>query len=115
MLTASPSSDINIIVTITAKVKSHLPRGAKVANNTIKKNYMQLQEESKNATYSQEEETNSPEITEQNEQAESEDTDPPLDEEDLEENDLSVEEADQIIWEAPKKSSSGDEEKDITD
>jgi hypothetical protein len=40
---------------------------------------------------------------------------PVLDEEDLEENDLSVEEAEQIEWEEPKTGSSGSEEKDITD
>ena len=44
-----------------------------------------------------------------------EDGTPVLDEEDLEENDLSVEEADQIVWDEPKKGSSGNEEKDITD
>ncbi|MCW3106727.1 MAG: hypothetical protein JWQ09_1233 [Segetibacter sp.] len=67
--------------------------------------------------YSQEEETKSPDIIEANEKAdaETEDIDPPLDEEDLEENDLTVEEADQIVWEPPKTSSSGAEEKDITD
>jgi len=56
-----------------------------------------------------------PEVIEANEQAEIEDADPPLDEEDLEENDLTVEEADQIVWDPPKKGSSGSEEKDITD
>jgi hypothetical protein len=64
--------------------------------------------------FSQEEEINSPDIVEQNEKGE-EDTDPPLDEEDLEENNLTVEEADQIEWEPAKKGSSGSEEKDITD
>ena len=67
--------------------------------------------------YSQEEETNSPDIVEKNEKtgSETEDTDPPLDEEDLEENDLTVEEADQIVWDPPKAGSGGAEEKDITD
>lgn len=67
--------------------------------------------------YNQEEEVNSPKIIEENEEieAESEDTDPPMDEEDLEENHLTVEEADQIVWDPPVKSSSGNEEKDITD
>ncbi len=44
-----------------------------------------------------------------------EDGTPVLDEEYLEENDLSVEEADQIVWDEPKKGSSSGEEKDITD
>ena len=52
---------------------------------------------------------------EANEQAEPGDTDPPLDEEDLEENDLTVEEADQIVWDDPKAGSAGPEEKDLTD
>ncbi|MDQ6813450.1 MAG: hypothetical protein M3040_06940 [Bacteroidota bacterium] len=47
--------------------------------------------------------------------AEIEDTDPPSDEEDLNEMGLSAEEAEQIEWELPKKGSSGSEEKDITD
>lgn len=76
---------------------------------------MQLQDDSKLPKYSQEEETNSPDITENNETAEAEDTDPPLDEEDLEENDLTVEEADEIVWDPPNSTSSGPEEKDITD
>ena len=46
---------------------------------------------------------------------ETDDIDPPLDEEDLEENNLSVEEADQIVWEPAPSGSSGPEEKDITD
>jgi len=67
--------------------------------------------------YSQEEETNSSDVIKNNEAAEAanEDTDPPLDEEDLEENNLTVEEADQIVWEPPKTGSAGTEEKDITD
>lgn len=93
----------------------HLFDGVKVANEVLKKD-MQLQDDKDFPKYSQEEETNSPDIIEANENAEAEeDTDPPLDEEDLEENNLSVEEADQIVWEPPQKSSSGSEEKDITD
>lgn len=78
---------------------------------------MNIQDNSKLPKYSQEEETNSPDIIEKNDAAdtENEDTDPPLDEEDLEENDLTVEEADQIVWEPAKDGSSGSEEKDITD
>lgn len=77
---------------------------------------IQSQDDKDLPKYSREEETNSPDIVERNEQAgaETEDTDPPLDEEDLEENDLSVEEADQIVWEPPKTGSGGSEEKDIT-
>ena len=74
---------------------------------------MNIQDDSKMPKYSQKEETNSPDIIEKNKAAE--DTDPPLDEEDLEENNLTVEEADQIEWEPAKDSSSGSEEKDITD
>ena len=66
------------------------------------------------AEFNKEEETNSPGLVKQNE-ASDEDTDPPLDEEDLEENNLTVEEADHIVWEEPDKGSSGSEEKDITD
>ena len=40
---------------------------------------------------------------------------PVLDEADLEENDLTDEEAEQIEWDEPKTGSSGNEEKDITD
>ena len=42
---------------------------------------------------------------------------PVLDEEDLEENDLSEEEAEDVIWDEPQqhKGSSGPEEKDFTD
>ena len=79
---------------------------------------MQFQDDKDLPKYSQEEETNSPDIIEANEKAEAEaedDTDPALDEEDLEENNLTVEEADQIVWDPPQKSSSGSEEKDITD
>ncbi|MDB5250362.1 MAG: hypothetical protein JWQ40_4756 [Segetibacter sp.] len=78
---------------------------------------MQLQDDSKMPKFSQEEETNSPDIVAQNEKTDAaqEDTDPPLDEEDLEENDLTVEEADQIVWDPPASGSSGSEEKDITD
>ncbi|WP_147205393.1 hypothetical protein [Segetibacter aerophilus] len=73
--------------------------------------------DSNNPKFSQEEETNSADIIETNDKAEGEveDTDPPLDEEDLEETGLTVEEADQIVWEPPKTGSSGSEEKDITD
>jgi hypothetical protein len=60
-------------------------------------------------------EENLPDIIEANEPAVQEDTDPPLDEEDLEENDLTVEEADQIVWDPPKAGSAGPEEKDLTD
>ena len=80
---------------------------------------MQLQDDSNLPMFSQEEEINSPDITEKNKVTdhETEDTDPPLDEDDLEENGLTVEEADNIIWDEPKTStgSSGSEEKDITD
>lgn len=78
---------------------------------------MHLQDNSKLPKYSQEEETKSPDIIENNKSSEiaAEDTDPPLDEEDLEENNLTVEEADQIVWDPPAQSSSGIEEKDITD
>jgi hypothetical protein len=78
---------------------------------------MQLQDNSQLPQFSQEEETNSPDITEKNKngEEETEDNDPPLDEEDLEENGLTVEEADQVIWDPPKTGSSGPEEKDITD
>ena len=76
---------------------------------------MQLQDDSKLPTYSQEEETNSPDIIEKSQAEDPEDSDPPLDEEDLEENNLTVEEADQIVWDPPKTGSSGSEEKDITD
>lgn len=76
---------------------------------------MQPQGDSKTPKYSQEEETNSQDIIKQNETAETEDADPPLDEEDLEENNLTVEEADETVWEEPETGSSGSEEKDITD
>lgn len=78
---------------------------------------MNVQDDSKLPKYSQEEEINSPRINKENDaaEAENEDSDPPLDEEDLEENDLTIEEADQIVWDPPKTSSSGSEEKDITD
>jgi hypothetical protein len=78
---------------------------------------MNYQDDSNLPTFSQEEETNSPDIVASNGQAvdDTEDTDPPLDEEDLEENDLTVEEADQIVWDPPKSGSSGTEEKDSTD
>ena len=75
---------------------------------------MTLQNHSSFVKLNQKEESNAPGIVKQNEAAE-EDTDPPLDEEDLEENNLTVEEADQIIWDEPAESSSGPEEKDITD
>jgi hypothetical protein len=67
--------------------------------------------------FSEEEESNLQDDAQEvsDEVADVEDTDPPLDEEDLEENNLTVEEADQIIWDAPKKGSSSSEEKDITD
>lgn len=73
---------------------------------------MQLQADN-DVKYSQEEKTNSADIIEPNEKAE--DTDPPLDEEDLDENNLTVEEADQVVWDLPKKGSADEEEKDITD
>lgn len=78
---------------------------------------MNIQNDSKLPKYSQEEENSSPDFIVKNEAAElaNEDTDPPVDEEDLEENDLTVEEADQIVWEPLKTGSSGSEEKDITD
>ncbi len=78
---------------------------------------MHLQDDNKLPKYSQEEETNSPDIIKENQavEADPEDSDPPLDEEDLEENNLTVEEADQIAWDPPKYGSSGSEEKDITD
>ena len=79
--------------------------------------FMFFQDDSKLPKYSQEEENNSPDVIEKNEtaEAETENTDPPLDEEDLEENNLTVEEADQVVWDPPKSGSSGSEEKDITD
>lgn len=72
--------------------------------------------DNKSPEFSQEEQTNSPDIVAANTGGDdaTEDTDPPLDEEDLEENHLSVEEADQIEWDAPKSGSGGSEEKDIT-
>lgn len=76
---------------------------------------MNVQDDSQLPKYSQEEERVSPDIIKKNETVETDDTDPPLDEEDLEENNLTVEEADQIVWEKPEKGSAGDEEKDITD
>jgi len=78
---------------------------------------MQLQQDDGQLPkFSQEEETNSPGITEENVDVEgTEDTDPPLDEEDLEENGLTVEEADEVVWDPPQTGSSGPEEKDITD
>lgn len=80
---------------------------------------MQLPHDQDLPKYSQEEETNSPDVVEANEKAaadgDAEDSDPPLDEEDLEENGLTVEEADQIEWEPAEDGSAGDEEKDITD
>jgi hypothetical protein len=78
---------------------------------------MNYKDDSNLPTFSQEEETNSPNIVANNGQAvdDTEDTDPPLDEEDLEENDLTVEEADQIVWDPPKSGSGGTEEKDSTD
>ena len=76
---------------------------------------MYLPDDSELPKFSQEEEQADPDIIESNEAADAdEDTDPPLDEEDLEENDLTVEEADQIVWDPPKGSAS-EEEKDITD
>lgn len=74
---------------------------------------MNLPEKNNSPKYSQEEETNSPDIVERNELEE--DNDPDLDEDDLEENNLTVEEADQIEWEPANGGSSGPEEKDITD
>ena len=65
--------------------------------------------------FSQQEEQNDQDIVANNtdDQDSAEDTDPPLDEEDLEENGLSVEEADQVVWDTPKTGSAGGEEKDI--
>ena len=78
---------------------------------------MNIQNDDNVPKYSRQEENDSPDYIEKNDAAESadEDTDPQLDEEDLEENDLTVEEADQIVWEPAKTGSSGSEEKDITD
>ncbi len=78
---------------------------------------MQFQNEKDLLKYSQEEEINLFDRVVQNgkPEPEVEDTDPLLDEEDLEEIGLTVEEADQIEWETPKKGSAGFEEKDITD
>jgi len=75
---------------------------------------MNLPDKNNFPKYSQEEENNSPDIVEPNEDLQ-EDKDPDLDEEELEENNLTVEEADQIKWEPAKTGSSGSEEKDITD
>ena len=74
-----------------------------------------MQDDNQLPKYSQKEKAVSPDIIEKNETTETEDTDPPLDEEDLAENNLTVEEADQIVWEEPEKGSSGSEERDITD
>lgn len=78
---------------------------------------MQFPKDTNLPDFSQEEETKSPDIVEENREAtaEPEDTDPPLDEEDLEENNLTVEEADQVVWDPPKTGSSSEEEKDFTD
>jgi hypothetical protein len=77
---------------------------------------MYLPDDSDVPKVSQAEETADPDITESNAVAgtDDEDFDPPLDESDLEENNLSVEEADQIVWDPPKTSSAGPEEKDIS-
>lgn len=75
---------------------------------------MQLQD-NENFTKNKAEDEPKSEKIKRVEQAEVEDSDPPLDEEDLEENDLTIEEADQIVWDPPKTSSAGSEEKDITD
>lgn len=91
----------------------HFKRWRKSCKISFKVTIMNLPDDSKLPKYSQEEEINSPDIIERNEELEG-DTDPPLDEEDLEENNLTVEEADQIEWEPAKKGSSGTEEKDIT-
>lgn len=78
---------------------------------------MQFPDDTNLPDFSQEEETKSPDIVERNRDRseDTEDTDPPLDEEDLEENNLTVEEADQIVWDPPKTGSAGKEEKDFTD
>ncbi len=78
---------------------------------------MQFPDDSILPDFSQEEETNSPDIVEnnRNQNEDTEDTDPPLDEEDLEENNLTVEQADQVVWDPPKSGSASSEEKDITD
>lgn len=91
-----------------------ISRGAKVAIPLLKLIVMNLHNDSNLPEYSQEEETFPPDTIETNEASE-EDTDPPLDEEDLEENNLTVEEADKIIWNEPETGSAGTEEKDITD
>jgi hypothetical protein len=77
---------------------------------------MYLPDDSDVPKFNQAEETADPDIIESNEAAETdkENSDPPLDESDLEENNLSVEEADQIVWDPPKISSAGQEEKDIS-
>jgi hypothetical protein len=80
---------------------------------------MLTQDDSNLPKFSQEEEINSADIVEKNGQEadanpDQDDTDPPLDEEDLEENNLSLEQADQIVWDPPKTGSAGSEEKDIT-
>lgn len=82
-----------------------------------KTNFMKVPDDSVLPEFSQEEETKSPDIVEENRDSQDdlEDTDPPLDEEDLQENNLTVEEADQIEWDEPKTGSSSNEEKDFTD
>lgn len=90
--------------------------GVKVAKVFSKRTTMQLPDDSNLPKCSQEEEINSGDIVEnEKSDAEAEDTDPPLDEEDLEENNLTVEEADEIVWDPPASGSAGTEEKDITD
>jgi hypothetical protein len=91
--------------------------GLKVANIIHKLNIMQFKDESILSEIRQDNENQLPKNTEEMDVSgpDPEDTDPPLDEEDLEENDLTVEEADQIEWDAPNTGSSGSEEKDFTD
>ncbi|MGI8635611.1 MAG: hypothetical protein ACR2KZ_09435 [Segetibacter sp.] len=72
---------------------------------------MQSKDEKNDANFGQEEETDLAGTVQGDEQFDSEDADPPLDEEDLEENNLAAEAADQIVWDLAKTGSSGGEEK----
>lgn len=74
---------------------------------------MNLPDKSQLPGFSRKEEVNSQNMVKQNE--ESEDSNPDLDKGDLEENNFTIEEADQCQWEPAKTGSSGSEEKDITD
>lgn len=78
---------------------------------------MNLQDDDELTKYTRDVVMNSSDMIEEEEVtgSEDEDTDPPLDEEDLEQNNLTVEEADQIEWEPAETGSAGSEEKDITD